>query len=326
MGFNEHDVTIAVTVYNRREFVIEAVKSALAQSAPVRVSVVEDCGPDPGLKDFVLREFGSRVEYFRNAKTRGLFGNWNACIESCRTSFLSILHDDDLLRPNFVATMLELAKAAPRRAFYHGQAAVIDEQGRLVSRPSFSWESGWREIDLLEMGDQDFILMFPGNLFSLDVAKQIGGVRPNSYYTGDWDFWFRLAVEGGAAHTGTVVAEVRDHPNARASLRVDRVGWRWALENAQRKRNLAFLAHKKGIHAQFDRTKHLKGSPIPSRMLLRNAKSYSRRILRYNTWLFTHSKAPNYRYHLLQWAARLFGANVLRLVSRHYECYGPGGT
>ena len=111
------DITIAITVYSRRQFILEATRSALDQRPPVKVIVVEDCGPDPLLRDFVLREFGSRIEYFRNAHNRGMFDNYNACLENCRTPWLSILNDDDLLRPNFVESMLDLAKKALERGW-----------------------------------------------------------------------------------------------------------------------------------------------------------------------------------------------------------------
>jgi len=316
MTLRPQDITIAVTVYNRREFVLDAIQSALAQSIPVSVIVVEDCGPDPDLRDFILKKFGNRIEYFRNTKNRGLFDNWNACIENCRTPWLSILHDDDLLLPDFVATMLNLAEAAPERAFYHGEATLIDENGKAISTPPVAWNTGWREIDLVEMADQDFSMMFAGNLLSVEAAKKIGGFRPNSYYSGDWDFWFRLALHGGAARTATVVAMTRTHFGPeRGTTRADRMGWRWALENVQRKRDLALLASHKGIHVRFDRAKHLDKSPIPTRVLLRNARNYSRRILKYNAWLFTHSYPPHFRYAALQWLVRLFGPNILRFLS-----------
>ncbi len=46
------DITIAVTVFNRRKYVKQAIASALGQTRPVRVIVVEDCGPDPGLEHY----------------------------------------------------------------------------------------------------------------------------------------------------------------------------------------------------------------------------------------------------------------------------------
>lgn len=319
MKLRPQDITIAVTVYNRREFVLEAIQSALAQSVPVKVIVVEDCGPDAGLQDFVLKKFGDRIEYFRNPKNRGLFDNWNACIEYCRTSWLSILHDDDLLVPEFVATMLSLAGTAPERTFYHGEAAMMDANGKTILTPSVAWNTGWREIDLVEMADQDFGMMFAGNLFSIEAAKEIGGFRPNSYYSGDWDFWFRLALHGGGARTATLVAATRTHFGPeRGTTRADRMGWRWALENVQRKRDLALLARQKGIHVPFGRLKHLEKSPIPSRLLLRNSRNYSRRILKYNAYLFVHSHPPHIQYSVLQWLVRLFGERALGFLSRSF--------
>src|SRR5271168_1455616 len=115
MQLRAADITIAITVFNRRDYVLGAMRSALEQTVPVKVIVVEDCGPDKGLRDFIVDEFGSRVEYFRNPRNRGLFDNWNACMEYCRTTWFSILHDDDLLLPDFVEKMLKVAAEAPGR-------------------------------------------------------------------------------------------------------------------------------------------------------------------------------------------------------------------
>src|SRR5438105_9684751 len=105
------DITIAITVYDRRDHISQAIRSALAQRCqePLRVIVVEDCGPDTGLRDSVLSEFGSQIAYYRNQRRRGLFDNWNACLEACATPWLCILHDDDLLEPSFIESMIELA-------------------------------------------------------------------------------------------------------------------------------------------------------------------------------------------------------------------------
>src|SRR4051794_19400895 len=97
------DITIAVTVYDRRDYVQEAIASALNQTGTEqpRVMVVEDCGPDKTLRAAITGEFGDKSQYYRNARRRGLFDNWNACIEASRTAWLCILHDDDVLEATF---------------------------------------------------------------------------------------------------------------------------------------------------------------------------------------------------------------------------------
>ncbi|MGN6555238.1 MAG: glycosyltransferase family 2 protein, partial [Verrucomicrobiota bacterium] len=193
------DITIAVTVYSRREFVLEAIRSALNQTIPVRVMVVEDCGPDPTLRDLVTGEFGDRIQYFRNPRNRGLFDNWNACMEYCSTPWLSILHDDDILRPTFVKTMLKLSRQAPDRAIYFGRSAELTEQGQINPPSPVQWNP-WREMDPIQLADECFVL-FPGQLFNVAHARAVGSVRPRSFFTGDCDFWFRLVLSSGGAQT-----------------------------------------------------------------------------------------------------------------------------
>jgi glycosyltransferase involved in cell wall biosynthesis len=310
MELRPDQITIAVTVFSRREFILDAIRSALNQTIPVKVIVVEDCGPDATLRDFILKEFGNRIEYFRNPKNRGLFDNWNACLEYCRTPWLSILHDDDELRPNFIETMLALVRDAPERALYFGRHAIL-ENGKIRPPPPVAWKNNWRDLDIIEAADQN-LLPFPGQLFRIAEAQMIGGFRAASYLTGDWDMWFRLALKGGLAQSATEVSFMRWHEGMdRGSTRVERMGWKWALDNVQRKRNLALLLRQKGIVIPFERTKLLKQNPIPSRLLLRNARGFSRRILFYDAWLFTHSRPPHWRYAALQWLVRIFGSQTL---------------
>jgi len=311
MELRAQDITIAVTVFSRREFVCDAIRSALDQTIPVKVIVVEDCGPDAALREFVLKAFGDRIEYFRNPKNRGLFDNWNACLDYCRTPWLSILHDDDLLRPNFVETMLALAKQAPERALYLVRAAVWEKGGRLSPLPPVSWPNGWRDVDVVELANVPF-LMFPGQLVRVAAAQALGGFRKNSYLTGDWDLWFRLALRFGAAQSAAAVSVARDHEGwDRGTSIVLRKGWKFALDNVQRKRNLALLKQEKGIAIPFQRA----AGAIPSRWLIRQAGGFSQRMLAYNWWLFTHNPPPHFRYALLQWLARLFGPRTLLLGS-----------
>src|SRR5438128_8039341 len=81
------DITIAITVYDRRVYIGEAIRSALAQRCQERpqVIVVEDCGRDAGLRDSVLSEFGSQIGYGRDRRRPDLFDNWNPCLEACAT-------------------------------------------------------------------------------------------------------------------------------------------------------------------------------------------------------------------------------------------------
>jgi glycosyltransferase involved in cell wall biosynthesis len=319
VNLRAEDITIAITVYDRRDYVVAAIDSALAQTVPVKVMVVEDCGPDPGLREFILQKFGGRIEYLRNPQNRGLFDNWNACLEYCRTPWLSILHDDDLLYPHFVETMLALAQQAPGRGLYYGRRNRLEPDGKIYPPTVVSWQN-WRDLDssaaLLEQADES-VLGYPGNLIRVEAARGLGGFRKHFRFTGDWDMWMRLVVHFGGIETATVVAVGRCHEDfGRASSGVTRRGWKWVLDNVQRKRNLNLLKTAKGISAPFDRAKLVRRNPVPMRQMLRQAGGFSRGVLVYNWWLLTQSTPPHWHYALLQQAVRWFGPQFLRRLSR----------
>jgi hypothetical protein len=123
-------------------------------------------------------------------------------------------------------------------------------------------------------------------------------------------------MRGGVAQAAAEVSLVRSHYGIdRGTSRVLRMGWKWALDNVQRKRNLALLKQERGIDMSFDRTKFLKTSPLPTRYLLRFANGLSPRLLAYNTWLFLHSTPPHKGYWAEQSMVRLTGPKGLRVLS-----------
>lgn len=316
MSLTPADITIAVTVFARRTYLAQAIASALDQTLPVRVMVVEDCGPDAALGDFVRQQFGNRVEYFRNPRRRGIFGNWNACLDYCQTPWLSILHDDDYLDRGFVAAMVELSRQAPDCGLYFGHTQMVDDQNQPLSILSIPVPAEpWRRVALEDMM-RITPFPFPGQLFSVAAARAQGGFRESSQYCGDWEMWAKLTAASGAAQTRATVAFNRHHTDpGRGTSRIIREGRLYPLTYVQRKRILAML-RARGGSARFDRRRELELEPYPSRHLLAYAHEMSPRLRAYNTRLLALSKSPNCAHALAKLAARLLGGNCFALLSR----------
>jgi len=316
------DITIAITVYDRQAYIRDAIRSALDQrgEGPAQVIVVEDCGPDLTLRQTVLNEFGDRIQYFRNSQRRGLFDNWNACIEACRTSWLCILHDDDCLEPTFIESMMELADSAPECALYYGLGDIVDFAGRPRDLRPRSTSFAWHELDLEEWARYDPVC-FPAQLFNVRAAKAVGGFRASSHYTADWEMWFKLVLNYGAAASNRVVARYREHHSVgRGTTAVDVSGRKYACVNMQRKRHCAWLRPKKP-ELRFDRHALFKESPLPSRFVLQNGCTFSPRMLRYNAGLLLISTAPHFGYRLIQLFAMFFSWRSLRIVCRIFNLF-----
>jgi glycosyltransferase involved in cell wall biosynthesis len=311
------DITIAVTVFDRRDYIEQAVASALAQTFPVRVMVVEDCGPDAELQARVIARFGSRIAYHRNARRRGLFDNWNGCLDLCMTPWLCLLHDDDFLAPDFVEAMVELAAKIPDKGLYYGRCNVVDAAGKVSWTTEALPGAVWQATDPVELALHDPVC-FPGELFRADHAKALGGFRATSLFTGDWDMWAKLALHYGAAATNRVIGNVRLHDmEGRGTTRVAKSGKCVGLTLMQAKKNAAMLRRQR-MEIRFDRSRVLKSAPLSTRLLLENARGFSPRMLSYNYGLLLRSTSPHVGHLLFQVLARLFGPGFLRAASNLY--------
>lgn len=316
-ALNASDITIAVTVFDRRRYIAQAIESALNQDGEQEptVLVVEDKGPDPELRGFVEGKFGSRITYIRNYERLGLCGNWNACIAACRTSWLCILHDDDFLEPTFVSSMIELAAAAPDRGLYYGLCHLVDQDGKRLDSDRPSQPFAWHERDL-EDWTRHQLVCFPGQLFNVAAARSLGGFRASSQYAADWEMWFKLALHYGAAATNRIVANYREHQGpGRGTVTADARGRRYAYSNLQRKRHVAWLRHRRP-ELRFERGKLLAESPMSIRYLLQNAWRFSPRMLRYNVGLLRRSASPHWTYGVFQNLTRALPLPIWKGLSR----------
>jgi len=314
MSLLANHITIAVTVYNRRQFIKQAVASALNQSVPVRVIVVEDCGPDPTLESFVKAEFGSRIDYIRNSARRGLFGNWNACLEYCRTEWVTILHDDDFLAPDFIEAMIELEAASPGCALYFGSVLLVNERGEpLPERDNRTVQGRWMKRGLLDILYLPF--GFPGHLFRVSDAGALGGFRKTSFLCGDWEMWAKLIVFGGAAQSSRVIAFNRFHEGwDRGTNQIVSSGRHIPTTLVQHKRILALLP--KACKIGFNRTEYFRLNPLSIRFLLRHGASLRPRLLAYHVRLLLVSRPPHLQYALFQKITRIGGVGFVKWASK----------
>jgi glycosyltransferase involved in cell wall biosynthesis len=101
-------IITVIPVYNGEKFILQTLESVAAQTLrPDRVVVIDNCSTDNTEK--IVKEFtGIQCEWQRNPTNLGLFGNCNRALEFCeQTDYLHILHADDLIVPEYYATMLK---------------------------------------------------------------------------------------------------------------------------------------------------------------------------------------------------------------------------
>ncbi len=111
---NSSIVTIAIPTYLRSNTLKETIDSALNQEVNFAYEVmVLDNNPDREDETEQLMKNYSKypnISYYKNSKNLGMGGNWNRIFTLARTQWVAMVHDDDLIVPSFLQTMLKIAK------------------------------------------------------------------------------------------------------------------------------------------------------------------------------------------------------------------------
>lgn len=108
-------LTICITVYKRVDTLKKALDSVLNQKTDFlyNIIVLDDCdnyeGENPVLK--LIESYKvNNIAYYQNSKNLGMAGTWNRCGELAGTPYFAILHDDDLLKDNYVQEICSFIK------------------------------------------------------------------------------------------------------------------------------------------------------------------------------------------------------------------------
>ncbi|MBE9114464.1 glycosyltransferase family 2 protein [Lusitaniella coriacea LEGE 07157] len=117
--------SIVITTYNRLLFLKQAVASALSQTLPCEIIVIDDCSQD-GTQEYV-QHLENRVVYHRNSTSQG----WGKCVnigvELAGGEWIKFLDDDDYLAPHCIEEMSRAIAAFPESVILSCQAIRVNE-------------------------------------------------------------------------------------------------------------------------------------------------------------------------------------------------------
>jgi glycosyltransferase involved in cell wall biosynthesis len=100
------DVSIVIPTYNRAHFLKKAIDTALAQTCPCEVVVVDHGSTDHTLE--IIRDYGERVTYIRREKDCGVHFAWLDGVINAKGELIHINYDDDWMAPDYLEKCLPL--------------------------------------------------------------------------------------------------------------------------------------------------------------------------------------------------------------------------
>ncbi len=188
-------LSVIIPVYNRAGMVVEAIESALAQTAvAVQVVVVDDGSTDD--IDVALAPYAGRIVW-RRQRNHGVAHARNRGIELASGDFLCFLDSDNLLDADAARQWLRGFCAVPDAGLCHAPPRQrVQALGRGGEWPFPDGGDDCPTTDLLRAASISYPFPMVGVCLPRWVVLEAGGFDESLVKGEDNRFWFRLGLEG----------------------------------------------------------------------------------------------------------------------------------
>jgi glycosyltransferase involved in cell wall biosynthesis len=205
-------VTIAIPTHNRADsYLPQALQCALNQTYQHLEIIVSDNGSTDHTQSLVTGIGDPRIRYFHHEANIGANNNFNFCFGQASGQHLLLLHDDDLIDPDFVEACMEAINDSSKVGVIRTGVRLIDAEGKVIheipnraagltSQAFFkAWFSARTAIYLCS------------TLFNTRKLREIGGFQSKHNCYQDTMAVMQLAVRYGRLDIADVKASFRGH-------------------------------------------------------------------------------------------------------------------
>ncbi|MGL5062882.1 MAG: glycosyltransferase [Microcoleus sp.] len=225
-------VSICIPTYNGEAFIAAAIQSAIDQTYPnLEIIVSDDGSADKTVA--IAQSFQSetsadfRIILHRNY---GLSQNWNFCISQAKGEYIKFLFQDDLLSPDCIAKMVEIARQDPEIGLVFSPRGISIDAAEThpillqASRAIKDLYKGWSNLKSIQNGKELLAdancLNNPINkigepttvLIAARVFAEIGLFDSELSQYVDLDMWWRIMGNYKIGFVSEQLSSLRIHP------------------------------------------------------------------------------------------------------------------
>lgn len=209
--------SVVIPLYNGERFIREAVASVLAQTRSVDELVVYDDGStDSGPE--ICTAFGDAIRLVQgNGGPSGFVNGWNKALELASCDYVSILHQDDFLYPDFFSEIDAVIKVNPAIRHLFAVCDYVDESSRKIAvfpdmqqKEVYYSGNAYAKAYQQQFGQFPHIHRCPGVVTHKSVFKQCR-YRQEAGHIADDDFFYRVGQYTDVFGLLTPLAAYRIH-------------------------------------------------------------------------------------------------------------------
>ncbi len=205
---NQPLVSICIPTFNRPDFLSRAVRSCLAQTYKTFEIIITDNSDGNASGDMIAKLNDPRIAYHKNEENIGGVRNLLKVMSLAKGTYITLLMDDDLLKPDALELMVKAFEKHPTVGIVMAPMALIDRDDRRIFpyfyifrkmhyRYRFKVGDGLvkKEDVLRHFLIHDYPCCVPsGIMYRGEAIKKVGSFDLNSGFAIDLDLCMRIAV------------------------------------------------------------------------------------------------------------------------------------
>ena len=220
--FTDHnELTCVINVKNGEDFIRYSIDSAINQSIPIDILVVDNLSTDKTVD--IVKEY-PEVRLVVTPTSNGLGHARNFSLQHVHTKYVCWLDADDKWCPDFCERSLKVLKDDMQLKLVSSSTVLIDPHGiplpekdqRLASNNNLPYLV---EGDTIEKISQQLRCKasWQSYVFLTEEVKKVGGFNTKYRFAPDLDLVSRVILSGKAAHINSNLSYCRIHPNQMTS-------------------------------------------------------------------------------------------------------------
>jgi glycosyltransferase involved in cell wall biosynthesis len=212
-------VTVIIPTLRRPLLLVRAIRSVQAQTVRDLTIAVTDNASGDGTRDVVASMMARdpRIRYHEQPNNLGPHANFQHALERVDTPYFTLLSDDDLILPEFLAHSLSELEHAPDAMFAASPVLLVDPEGTLLKVHGDNWRPGTHQPPqgLLDMTRKGHFI-WTGIVFRTSVRDSVR-LDPQTGNSSDMDFQLQLAARYPFVTSGRPEAIFSWHPQSPSS-------------------------------------------------------------------------------------------------------------
>lgn len=200
-------ISVLMPAYNTEKYIGEAIESVLNQTFKDFEFIIIDDGSTDRTWE-VIQEYAKkdrRIIVLRNEENLKICKTLNRGIEIAKGNYIARMDADDWSYPDRLQKQLVFMEAHPDVVISGGTMEVCDKQLQAKNRRGYNLTDDTIREKLFRYSP----FCHPTTIYRTDVARKVGGYNEMYHPADDYEFYFRMGLEGKFGNIHDAVLKYR---------------------------------------------------------------------------------------------------------------------